>query len=147
MEPFSGKALSWRLSDRVIELAMHLPPANEMGSVLLSEFDQFLTALRSDSSQAAVMIVCSEIESAFSAGGDLRGLYVQRQNATSPYADTLARESVRQSHSRLNAMDELPLVTIAAVCGICFGSGFELALTCDLMIADKTARFAFPRCA
>ena len=28
--------------------------------------------------------------------------------------------------------------------GVCFGGGFELALTADVIVADKSARFAFP---
>jgi enoyl-CoA hydratase/carnithine racemase len=44
----------------------------------------------------------------------------------------------------VDRLQELEIPTIASVQGGCMGGGFELALTCDLIIAGRSARFAFP---
>jgi enoyl-CoA hydratase/carnithine racemase len=80
----------------------------------------------------------------FSAGADLRELF-ERSEKMAP-AERLAgvRNFLERIHRVMNAIDACPCVTIAAVHGVCFGGGFELALACDLIVADKTARFCFP---
>ena len=42
----TGSALSWTLAEGVIELALHRPPCNELGSSSLEEFEKFATALQ-----------------------------------------------------------------------------------------------------
>ncbi len=43
-----------------------------------------------------------------------------------------------------SAVRALPMPTIAAVTGFALGGGFELALSCDLIVADETATVGLP---
>ena len=114
MKPFKGSALSWKLSESVIELTLHHPPTNEIGRVMLTELEQFVTALESASSEASVLIIYSQLKSGFSAGGDLREMYSLLRES-SPAERTGIRDYLERSHRSLNAIDAAPLVTIAAV--------------------------------
>jgi enoyl-CoA hydratase/carnithine racemase len=44
----------------------------------------------------------------------------------------------------MNRLDTLPCTTLGVIGGACFGGGFELALTLDVLIAEPSARFCFP---
>jgi enoyl-CoA hydratase/carnithine racemase len=46
--------------------------------------------------------------------------------------------------SVFNQLERLPLPVIAAVQGLCFGGGFELALRADVIFAGESARFGHP---
>jgi enoyl-CoA hydratase/carnithine racemase len=144
MNNFKGETLSWDQKDGIIELALHRPPANEIGPATLAELQKFVAALESDLSGASALIIYSQLNSGFSAGGNLRELYAYAQRATPAQRAADIRVLIELSHGLFNAIDAAPVVTIAAVHGICFGGGFELALTSDLIIADKMARFCFP---
>jgi enoyl-CoA hydratase/carnithine racemase len=144
MKGFQGKALSWQCSDAIIELGLHREPLNEIGSETLEELERFATALAATDRAASALIIYSTLNEGFSAGADLRELYSRSQNAAEQERVAGVRDFLRRIHRVLNTIDRAPLTTLAAVHGVCFGGGFELALACDLIIADKTARFCFP---
>jgi enoyl-CoA hydratase len=144
MKSFQGETLSWGVADGTIELVLDRAPCNEIGSAMLVELEHFTDELRSLEPDAHALIISSARPEGFSAGADLRELY--RRLHGSPPAQSIAdaRNFLERIHRVMNTLDTAPLATIAAVHGVTFGGGFELALTCDLIIADKTTRFCFP---
>src|SRR5262252_1019508 len=144
MKQFQGQTLSWDLKDGTIELELHREPLNEIGSSTLEELERFVSVLDSLSREAHALIVHSTLKAGFCAGADLRQLYGWLQEYGQGEVARHAREYLERVHAVMNALDAAPLTTIAAVHGIVFGGGFELALTCDLILADKMTRFCFP---
>jgi enoyl-CoA hydratase len=93
-------------------------------AALLEAFERFR-----DDDGARVMVLTGAGEAAFCAGADLKAL------------DTLDVDAPGgpMGFTRLAS----PKPTIAAVAGWCLAGGLELALWCDLRIADETARLGF----
>lgn len=141
---FQGQTLSWNLKDGIVELALHREPLNEISSLTLEELEKFVAALDGLNREAHALILYSTLKAGFCAGADLRELYQWIQQYGQVEVGKHAREYLERMHSVMNALDACPLTTIAAVHGVTFGGGFELALTTDLIIADKMSRFCFP---
>jgi enoyl-CoA hydratase/carnithine racemase len=144
MKEFSGKTLSWKIVDGTLELTLHRDPCNEIGSVTLDELEQFAAELPPAESEASALIIHSSKKAGFSAGADLRELYHRAFELGESERRTAVRDFLERIHRVFNRIDASPLTTIAAVHGVTFGGGFELALVCDLIVADKMARFCFP---
>lgn len=144
MKTFTGKTLRWEWIDGVVELTLDRQPANEIGTAMLAELEKFVASFDALAPITSVCIISSAQKHGFSAGADLRELY--EGAAALSGAERLAgvRNFLERIHAVLNALDGAPFVSIAAVHGICFGGGLELALACDIIVADKMARFAFP---
>ncbi|MEX1362131.1 MAG: enoyl-CoA hydratase/isomerase family protein [Nannocystaceae bacterium] len=138
----SQATISWALKEGVYDLRLGIEPCNEIGTSMLDALERFLDQVDTESAHAVV--IRSTVKGGFSAGADLRELYEGlRQRPESEHEQAL-REFIDRIHAVMDRLDMLPLTTIGVIHGICFGGGFELALTCDIMIAERSARFAFP---
>jgi enoyl-CoA hydratase/carnithine racemase len=144
MKSFTGRTLRWTCREGVIELTLDWEPANEIGTAMLAELEKFVAAFPELIPDNAACIISSNRKHGFSAGADLRELYHTAAQLSEKDRLSDVRNFLERIHAVFNAIDDAPFVTIAAVTGVCFGGGFELALTCDIIIADAMARFAFP---
>jgi len=131
----------------VARLVMSSPPANEIGRQALADLEVVIDWLAA--SDVRALVITSALPTAFSAGADLREL--QRELAAHIASGGARADACREVrafldriHAALDRLDLLPMTTIAALAGVVFGGGFELALACDLRVADQSARFAFP---
>jgi len=144
MTKHCGQAISWEMRGGLIELSLHHEPLNEIGSLSLRELEEFVEELEIATSEATALIIYSTLPQGFSAGADLRELYEKGRSVPLDERVAAVRQFLERIHRVLNIIDASPLTTIAAVHGVCFGGGFELALACDLIVADKMSRFCFP---
>lgn len=144
MNPFQGKTIAWEETGGVIQLSLQRPPYNEIGSQTLDELEEFTSQLSRFQGEAYALIIYSAVETGFCAGADLRELYRRAFEQQESSRDTKLRRFLERIHAVFAALDDAPLITIAACHGLVFGGGLELALTADMIIADRMARFCFP---
>jgi enoyl-CoA hydratase len=72
----------------------------------------------------------------FCAGADIREMKEKSVEEAESFA--------RLGHSVLDRIEQCPKPVIAAIAGYALGGGCELALACDMRVADETARLGQP---
>ena len=105
---------------------------NALNAALLGELMGALENLDADPDTGAMVITGSE--RVFAAGADIK------ERADASAVDMLVRDTV----SQFDRIRRVKKPVIAAVSGWCLGGGFELAMSCDMIIASETARFGQP---
>lgn len=134
--------IDWSERDGIWELRLARPPLNEIGLDLVAGLERFLDEVETRGARAVVMY--SALDRGFCAGADLRALHAGIVGRASGEWLPQLRSFLDRIHGVMDRLDALPCTTIGAIHGVCFGGGFELALTLDVRVADKTARFGFP---
>jgi enoyl-CoA hydratase/carnithine racemase len=120
----------------VAEIALDRPAAlNALNTTLLTSLIQAFGQISGNSAVRAV-VLSAVGDRAFCVGADLK------ERAAMTDAQLLAQRQVFQA--AFAGLRGLPQPVVAAVHGFALGGGCELALSCDIVIADETAVFGLP---
>jgi enoyl-CoA hydratase/carnithine racemase len=133
-----GDWVAVRVDERshVAELVLDRPAAmNAISAELAGQLARACAALSADPAVRAVVLTSTHPR-AFCVGADLK-----ERNAADEAE--LARQRTRL-RAAFNGVLGLPMPAVAAVHGFALGGGFELALSCDLILADATAVVGLP---
>ena len=120
----------------IVELAMDRPEAmNAVSTQMASDLAAACAEVSADQ-DVRVVLVTSTSPKAFCVGADLK----ERGSFTD--ADLLAQRPV--ARAAYSGVLNLPVPTIAVVEGFALGGGLEIALSCDVIIADAAAVVGLP---
>jgi len=121
--------------DEVAVITLNRPPMNPLNSMVFKELAQAAEEIQADPS-VKVVIITGSGSKAFAAGADVS----EMATLTPVEAYTFCQGS----KTAFAKIESLSKPVIAAISGVAFGGGCELALACDFRIAADNAKFAFP---
>ncbi|MFF4276833.1 enoyl-CoA hydratase/isomerase family protein [Streptomyces sp. NPDC001536] len=121
------------IDDHVAEIILDNPPQNRIDEQMAEEL---LAAVEKAESAGARAILLRAEGPDFSYGGDI---------VTWPDLDVRQLRTLFERYMfAFNRFEQIPVPVVAAVNGLCFGGGFELALRSDVIFAGEGARFGHP---
>jgi enoyl-CoA hydratase len=131
------KTISYRQAEGLAIVTLNTPPLNLVSLEMTQELSDLLAKLEADPSVRGLLVTGSG-QKAFCAGSDIKefddymvpGAVIEKK---------LARENAMYTQ-----LANFRTPTVAAVQGLAFGGGLELAVCCDIIVAAESARFALP---
>lgn len=116
-------------------VTMNNPPANTWTPESLNQLREIVGELNQDPDNYS-LIIASESEKFFSAGADLNRFNHDDKGLSFEFSSAFG--------SAFEALASYSGVSIAAITGYAMGGGLEVALSCDLRVAEEQSQMALP---
>ncbi|WP_062270426.1 enoyl-CoA hydratase [Endozoicomonas arenosclerae] len=126
------------LEGNVATIRLNNPPANTWTLESLNHLEGLVQDLN-DNPAVTALVIYSEQERFFSAGADLKLFADVSPEEARPMAEAFGKA--------FEALTEFKGISIAAINGFALGGGLEVALACDLRVAEKQALLGLPEAA
>jgi enoyl-CoA hydratase len=113
-------------------------PLNIIGSPAIAELTEAFRAIEEDG-EVRVAVFRGSGEKAFIGGADIHEMVTLDRSSAEVF--------IRRLAGLCEAIRECPVPVIARLAGWCLGGGLEVAMCCDLRIAESGANFGMPEVA
>jgi enoyl-CoA hydratase/carnithine racemase len=130
------KYINYSVNDQVAEIKLNHAPVNALSIPMLVEIVSAFKAARDDS-QVRAVILTSALPKRFCAGLDLDILLDETGKSVSEFLDQLYVELADVQHT-------LGKPSIAAIDGAARAGGMTLSISCNVIIASRSATFGYP---
>ncbi|MCK5230783.1 MAG: enoyl-CoA hydratase/isomerase family protein [Desulfobulbaceae bacterium] len=130
-----SKLLKWNVCDSIGVITINNAPQNRIEEAEFVEFDMMRKWISQNPLKGLIITGKGRH---FSAGANTDNIYekvIQQR--------TMEQE-LRRGRKILDYIERLPIPTVAAISGMCFGAGLEIALSCHIRVCGENALFAFP---
>lgn len=125
------KNIKIQIEDGLGTITLNRPPVNILNIEMMDEINE---VLKGWAEKRDLKVVLFQAEGkCFSAGVDV-----------GEHMGDLVSKMIDSFHGMFRLMDRLGAVTVSSVYGSCLGGGCELAIFCDLVIAEDSAKFGQP---
>jgi enoyl-CoA hydratase/carnithine racemase len=121
-------------------IELRRPPANAIGPDQIAELSSLLDRLQHEHGACRVVLFHAAGRF-FSAGGDIKFMAEVAHRPDSPERLMQLSADMQKLFGRV---ESLPLPTVCALCGVALGGGFELALACDIRVAEPQVIVGLP---
>lgn len=121
----------------LVEFDLFGEKVNKLSSPIMKRLSEVVSEVKN--SGVKICIFISRKKNIFIAGADVDEI----KNITTKED---FRDAIKQAHAIFNAVEDLPVVTIAAIQGACLGGGCEFSLACDYRLAsdDSATKIGLP---
>ncbi len=121
----------------IATVTLNNPPLNLVTLELTKQLDELLDRIAADPA-VRVLVLTGAGERAFCAGSDIS----EFKNLTEP--GVVLEKKLNRENQAYSKVDDFPKPTVAAIRGLAFGGGLELAVCCDILVVETDVRLALP---